>query len=1135
MDRPRFRVGPRVLARGVLLVLGLTPALAALHPAAVWCGTSRTPVVLPAELPTEAGDSLSPVPGGSVFARWRQLLDDRPEARDGAAIAYDPSHRRFLTYGGLDNSTLNGEVWELDLDPRPHWFPVMVAGSTPPRRAYAVAAFDPDRQRLIIQGGLQDHGPSGDTWMLDLTGTPHWTDLDTVAAGGGPPARFKHSSIWDPRRSRMLVFGGSDGRLWYNDVWQLEFGAQIRWSQLGNQSSALLYVTQHSAAYDLAGDRMLLYGGIRTSEPSGSLLAFPFERNFWYRPEPTSVEPNHRWEQASTWDPFNQQMVIFGGASAVNGSMLNDTWIMTNPGTPRWNRVGYIGYTPGRVGATLVSDPNANQVLLFGGWDGHANYTDLRSLSLYSPVIWSPVTTIGTRPSARSFHCAVLDSARRRVLVFGGWDGRNILNDVYELRFDLSPTPSWQRLTPAGTPPVGRDAAAAVYDPVGDRMIVFGGNCPAGRLNDVWSLERGGDSNRWVQLVPKGTPPSPRWFHSAIYDSRRHRVVITGGADPDTPFGDTWALWLEPAPRWELLRTNDSSPRGREYASWTVIPDRDVAMLHGGSDQTGSLSDTWAFDLDSNAWTGGEPFSTSGPSLGGHLAGYDPTRRQLDLVGGFQDSKIMGDGWSLDLAGSGQWTSHGISGSFPTTRDVAGGGFDSTSGRLIVVGGNVVLPENGTQFLNDVGGVTPGGSWTGETLISSAAHPSGDGSYVAVYDELGDKFFLYDCDQQLLWTYRESDSPRWSLVPTTGTPPSTRYGARAVYDNRRQRMILFSGYLVNGGSGLRTNDVWQLSLSGVPQWTQLLPPSEVPPPRGWPAMVYDPQDDWVLIHGGVTSEFGVGLDDAWALELSPTLRWKPIGEGTPRPSGRGEHVGVWEWPHRRLVVAGGFDEDSYDRDIWSLSLADASGWQQAPYSPLGPSACCNSAAVYDEKGSQMLIVDGSNSNFPVGTVWKVDLRNQPQVSVLKTDGNLPARQAHVAVMDPNRRRVLVFGGTGLVDGGFMPLDDLWELSFEPPAPPASSTQALPAARSYEFAFRGVQPNPARGSAMLSFELPKSADVRIRIFDITGRAVAEETLGSMGPGAYRLPLPGVSRLHPGVYVVKLSQGGNGAARRLVMLK
>ena len=83
---------------------------------------------------------------------------------------------------------------------------------------------------------------------------------------------------------------------------------------------------------------------------------------------------------------------------------------------------------------------------------------------------------IESLPPARSGHAVVYDPLRDRRLVFGGTEGSVRRDDVWAL--SLAGPPSWDEIAPLGTPPSPRTEHAAIYDPVNDRMLVFGGTSP---------------------------------------------------------------------------------------------------------------------------------------------------------------------------------------------------------------------------------------------------------------------------------------------------------------------------------------------------------------------------------------------------------------------------------------------------------------------------------------------------------------------------------------------------------------------------------------------------------------------------------------------------------------------------------
>src|SRR5690348_752921 len=92
----------------------------------------------------------------------------------------------------------------------------------------------------------------------------------------------------------------------------------------------------------------------------------------------------------------------------------------------------------------------------------------------------------------------VYDSARDRLVEFGGTDKRNrgrptsstdlIFNDEVWVR-PASLASGWTRLVTAGTGPTSRGFHSAIYDPVADRMIVYGGVHSIRGLSDLWELD----------------------------------------------------------------------------------------------------------------------------------------------------------------------------------------------------------------------------------------------------------------------------------------------------------------------------------------------------------------------------------------------------------------------------------------------------------------------------------------------------------------------------------------------------------------------------------------------------------------------------------------------------------------------
>ena len=125
----------------------------------------------------------------------------------------------------------------------------------------------------------------------------------------------------------------------------------------------------------------------------------------------------------------------------------------------------------------------------------------------------------------------------------------------------------WRDLTPpAGTVPTpsARALGSAIYDPIGQRVIIFGGRGASGFLNDLWSFDL--TSRTWVEVNAQGTPPAPRRGHNAIYDPVGHQMVVWAGEGSQF-HNDTWTLDLTML-QWKNVSPADS-PTAR-YGSASV-------------------------------------------------------------------------------------------------------------------------------------------------------------------------------------------------------------------------------------------------------------------------------------------------------------------------------------------------------------------------------------------------------------------------------------------------------------------------------------------------------------------------------------------------------------------------------------
>jgi hypothetical protein len=520
-----------------------------------------------------------------------------PGRRQGHTAIYDPVRDRMLLFAGEKSvaDLFGNDVWALSFSGGPTWSLDTPAGTPPAARVGSSAIYDPVQDRMLVFGGYTT-ASTNDVWSLSLSGGPVWAQL--APSGTPPPARYFHTAILDPIRRRMVVFAGS-GVSTVNDTWELSLDGLMAWNQMSPTGVAPVARYAHGAAYDPVGDRMLVFGGASQAvfydgpnEVSSLALA---GAPAWTEVVPGKQAPAGRWDHASAYDPVRDRFLVLGGGMGYFPQYpvvdaANDAWQNSLPGNEAWSTIAPAGTAPQkRYGHSAIYDPVRDRLVVFAGADGE--FQDTWSLSLAGPETWEPIAvTGGTSP--RYDHAAIYDPIRDRMVVFGGQSQHTNTPLRALAALSLGASPTWTPYFPA-VQPSSRRGLTAIYDPPRDRMIVFGGRNNSTWSNEVWALAL--VDMTWTLLTPGGTPPAPRAGHSAIYDPIRDRMVVFGGSGLNAAFADTWALSLAGAPAWSQLNPDATPPAPRSEHSAFYDPVRDRMVVFGGLDLSASpFQDTWA-------------------------------------------------------------------------------------------------------------------------------------------------------------------------------------------------------------------------------------------------------------------------------------------------------------------------------------------------------------------------------------------------------------------------------------------------------------------------------------------------------------------------------------------------------------
>lgn len=567
---------------------------------------------------------------------WRRLGNLAPTLYPTLASAYSIRSRNQM----LVVQQGAWEIWVHDFGDN-SWSLIKASGS-PPTTTFSAVAYDSVADRVLVFAGTPRCRPGeicyeNRVWTLSLSGTPAWQVLDAL---GSPPATVQASMVFDGSRNRLVVVGGFDGHAGIQDSWVLDLSGTPQWSSFDTQGS---FPGGGRVVGDPEGDRILLYRG------QNDVWALPLgDPRIWAHIAASGTAASDpRWE-AVVLDTRHRRLIAAGGHAHPG-----DTWALPLTGAPAtWSRM--ISIPTGAHMHTAVLSPHTDQLVVFGGarhWGPAVSETWVKDLD--DRGLWHLLSPSGTPPSPPEGHAACLDATRNEMLVFGGHATGSGLASAWSL--SLGSSPQWKRIDATGQPPSERWGHAAVFDPRGDRMLVFGGSSnSAFYLGDVWQLQRG-TTEAWTRLFPEGLEPTGRTEMSAVYDSRRRRVIVFGGGTAGADLEETWALNLEPELRWTHLTTSGSPGTHFEHeAVYDSLQDR-MLVWDGFRGVGGSqVEDVWelSFLTEPPTWRRLLPDGPFPAERAYSASAFDPARNRILIFGGFTpgmggDTFDWTDTWAL--------------------------------------------------------------------------------------------------------------------------------------------------------------------------------------------------------------------------------------------------------------------------------------------------------------------------------------------------------------------------------------------------------------------------------------------------------------------------------------------------------
>ncbi|MBI1827640.1 MAG: immunoglobulin domain-containing protein [Planctomycetes bacterium] len=720
----------------------------------------------------------------------------------------------------------------------PSWTERHPPGMPPSRDSFAMA-YDSARKRLVVTGGFvgppYDNGSFiGGTWEFDAT---TWFHLDPQV----DQRRIYANMVYDERRHVCVLFGGttnfilspssSDTLEWNGQNWTLRTPAQ------SPPPREVFGMT-----YDSARGVSVVFGGFQSNENGTEIAAlgdtWEWDGNNWT--QRNTGGPSPRDNVAMAFDGTRRVTVLFGGAEETGTAFLTDTWEWDgNAWSPRSTDFPLLDLVNPPI---MAFDEARGALLLFTRSARREGSSGTTVALVYDTRSWDGNTwTLRDSyeiPAAQDEYeedLMTYDDDRGIVVRFGGlgftdashlWEwpggeGPTIAQQPTDQTVSMSEVAEFHVETTSNSPihyqwrfggvnaedygpTVTRGAHSSTLTiDASTQMPGFGQNAVDVIVSDdcgstisepaSWTVT---EHQYWTDVTSQLTAmPSPRKGHAMAYDSTRHRTVLFGGNENTTHNGETWEY---DGVNWNLVANTGPAPRSGLGLSYGPIDGAGHMgiVLFGGEDNDFYLGDTWVWD--GHTWRAVVPAAFPG-TRAGHSMAYDPNLNRVIMFGGANSGGYFGDTWEWDGTNWNLANTGTISGTAPSPRDQHVMVYNPVRGRVMLYGGDTFdnLHAPYYHFFTDTW------EWHGETDRwvklsdtgpANSLHPfiafDGARNELRMFGGYGDDGFITDENP---WTYVWHE-PSKAWISTDGNGPPARDEGTMVYDEQNEFIVLFGGW-----------------------------------------------------------------------------------------------------------------------------------------------------------------------------------------------------------------------------------------------------------------------------------------------------------------------------------------------------
>ena len=316
----------------------------------------------------------------------------------------------------------------------------------------------------------------------------------------------------------------------------------------------------------------------------------------------------------------------------------------------------------------------------------------------------------------------------------------------------------WSKLNTTGSIEHLKNASV-IYDPSGNRLIVYGGRNAAGNpTNSMFSLNL--NSNVWSQVTQVGGPiPAPRYTHNAYYDINTNSMIIwSGQGSSSSLYNDVWKFSFA-TNMWTILWEDGNiiNAPSRRYGTASVYePVSGKITTFAGFTSAGRFDDTWTFDVNSRTWQD-KTTSLKPPKRCLHTAVYANDMGRMVIYAGQDDNGPRDDIWECQLS-SYAWNN--ISPAVKPPSRFWNSMIYYNGGNIIIFGGLGTGPKNDMWKFRM-------GSNLWEFIVQGAVVPPARWGHTGIYIPEQDRMIIFGGEGDSLY----SDTWQYQNVSVIGIEP----------------------------------------------------------------------------------------------------------------------------------------------------------------------------------------------------------------------------------------------------------------------------------------------------------------------------------------------------------------------------